>query len=110
MIRSAARIDHPHPRCPVPRCINSTMSERDILAQWLGRAGRRLRLDSCLRESAALLCWLLCAAALYQAIRLVLAVREVLAALLPLFLLGGVALVALFAWRLSRRPTLQQIA
>src|SRR5262245_23205245 len=86
------------------------MSERDILAQWLNRAAWRLRLDLCLREAAALTCWLLCAAVLYQAIRVLLGVHEVLAALLPLFVLGGAALVVLFASRLSRRPTLQQAA
>jgi hypothetical protein len=86
------------------------MSERDILSQWLGRAARRLRLNLWLREASAMACWLLCAAALYQALRVVLGVPEVLAALLPLFLLGCVALVVLFAWRLSRRPTLAQAA
>jgi hypothetical protein len=86
------------------------VSERDVLAQWLGSAAWRLRLDLCLREAAATVCWLLCATVLYQAIRVLLGVHEVLAALLPLFLLCGAALIVLFAWRLSQRPTLQQAA
>jgi hypothetical protein len=86
------------------------MSERDILTQWLGRAARRLRLNLWLREASAMACWLLCAAALYQTIRVLLGVPEVVAALLPLFVLGGAGLVALFGWRVSRRPTLAQAA
>src|SRR5207344_2537772 len=82
----------------------------DILTQWLGRAARRLRLNLWLREASAMACWLLCAAALYQTIRVLLGVPEVVAALLPLFVLGGAGLVALFSWRVSRRPTLAQAA
>ena len=86
------------------------MSERDILTQWLGCAVHRLRLNLWLREASALACCLLCIAALYQALRVALGVPEVLTALLPMFVLGGVGLVGLFAWRLSRRPTLAQAA
>jgi hypothetical protein len=86
------------------------MSEREILTQWLGRAAGRLRLNLWLREASAMACWLLCAAALYQALRVTPVVPEVLAALLPLFVLAGIGLVALFAWRSLRRPTLAQAA
>ena len=86
------------------------MSERDILTQWLGRTARRLRLNLWLREASAMACWLLCAVALYQALRLIVIVPEVLAALLPLFMLAGLAALARFAWRSSRRPTLAQAA
>src|SRR5262245_17759067 len=118
MIRSSARINHEtvHVMPASQRPLSSftphplEMSERDILAQWLGRAAWRLRLDVFVRETAAMVCWVLCATVLYQAIRLLLGVHEVLAALLPLFLLGSAALVVLFTWRLSRLPTLQQVA
>jgi hypothetical protein len=86
------------------------MSEHDILTQWLGRAARRLRLNLWLREASAMACWLLCAAALYQALRVTPIVPQVLAALLPLFILAGLGVIALFAWRLARRPTLAQAA
>src|SRR4051812_14938905 len=86
------------------------MSERDILTQWLGRAAGRLRLNLWLREASALACWLLLAAVLYQALRVAPVVPAVLTALLPLLVLAALASVALFAWRLSRRPTLAQAA
>src|SRR4051794_33743174 len=86
------------------------MLERDILTQWLGRAAGRLRLNLWLREASALACWLLLAAVLYQALRVAPVVPEVLTALLPLLVLAALASVALFAWRLSRRPTLAQAA
>src|SRR5262249_2639590 len=63
-----------------------------------------------LREASAMACWLLFAAALYQVLRIAPVVPEVLAALLPLFLFAGVAVVAVFAWRAVRHPTLAQAA
>jgi hypothetical protein len=86
------------------------MSEREILTRWLGHAVRRLRLNLWLREASAMACWLLFVGAVYQLLRLARVVPEVLAALLPLFVLSALALVAWFAWRLMRRPTLEHAA
>jgi hypothetical protein len=86
------------------------MSERDILLEWLGRAARRARLNLWLREAGSAACGILALIALYLVLRLGIGVPEVVAAVLPLLVFAGAGTLALFAYRLSRRPTLAQAA
>ncbi len=78
------------------------MSERDILLRWLDGAAARVRLGAWLRHALTLVCALLALLAVHEGLRALIPAPEVLAALLPLFLLAatGAAVVCVLAlWR-----------
>jgi hypothetical protein len=86
------------------------MSEHDFLHRWLARAAARMRACERLRVAGLLACALLGLLALRLALRALLPVPPVLAALTPLFLLAALACVAVFGWLFARRVTLAQAA
>jgi hypothetical protein len=75
------------------------MSERDILSQWLGRAARCMRINRGLGDAAATACFILCAAIIYELLRIAAVDRHVLTALRPLFLMSALTALGWFAWR-----------
>jgi hypothetical protein len=86
------------------------MSDREILVGWLAAVAARLRWRARLHELARLGCALLALLFAWQALAAAGAPAPVRAALLPLFLLGALALTAWFGWRLRGSTTLEQAA
>jgi hypothetical protein len=86
------------------------MSERDVLLNWLTRAALRLRLVRRLRELGWTASVLLGLLALYLLLRATPVPAAVLAALVPLLLLAALAVVLVYCWRVTRRPSLAHAA
>ena len=86
------------------------MSERDILLRWLDRAAARVRVGLRLRHAVTLVCALLALLALHEGLRALIPAPEVLAALLPLFLLAATGAATVCVVRLWSPATLMQTA
>ena len=98
------------PSCRFRLIILVVMTERDILLHCLDRVASRLRLNRYLREGAWLVCGVCGVLFAYQCVKMLVGAREVMRALMPLFVLTGLVLCALFALRVARRPTRAQAA
>lgn len=76
------------------------MSERDIVYRWLGDAARRMRVNERLEDGSRLLIVLLLVAIVYVLLDATVAVRPVVSALMPLWLVMMGAVIVYFAWRI----------
>ena len=85
------------------------MADPDTLTRWLRAAAARLRLRRALNQLGWLGTGMCVLVVLYASARLALP-PVVVAALVPLLLLAGIAIGLAFCWHATRRPSLQDTA